>query len=317
MTTDDLPRGVPPGTTWDELAHLVEKLRRIPDRVRILDRTPHWAWTRLRLRPELLSCLTELGLPRRTAEDGLLYDRYDLANSAMQLGQGPLARSARRFWPIAMDRVDAGTSTRYEMKYQMRCPDPGHGPVCHYLLTLPGGEVVARDVPAGETMPDVTVEIVPEIDWPELPDRMRAPLAAVGELDFMLLREEIRRDLSFVRDSGLADCAGTAILVVEEARKLGLRARASFGCVVAPPFGVEHYWAELLVGDRWLPVDPVLIRQMVVWGVLDGDRWPPHRSIGPLVARIGDLGVPLVRHEGEEIPSTLPVRLLTEPVGAA
>jgi len=293
----------------------VTKLRRIPDAARQFTASPAWAWERMRMRPELLSYLTELGLPCVRTAAGVLYDKYDLGNCGMQLGHGPLARSARRFWPIALDRVDSGVRARYEMRYQMRCPEPGHDGVCRYEMTLPGGELITRET-VGGSVPDVTIEVVPRIDWPEVPRGMWSPLAKTAEINFMLLREEIRRDLDFVRASGLADCAGSALLVADEARSCDLPARASFGFVVAPPFGVEHYWTEFLVDGVWVPVDPVLIRQMVHWGVLDSDRWPPHRSIGALVARVGDMGVPIVRHNGEPINSTLPIRLLREAAGA-
>jgi hypothetical protein len=311
MINRELPAGLPAGTTFEELLTLVEKLRRIPDSVRRFDASPGWAWERMRMRPELLAFLTDMGLPCCPTPDGIRYDRYDLGNCGMQLGHGPLARSARRFWPTALGRVDSGVRARYEMRYQMRCPEPGHVGVCRYELMLPGGELITRETTGG-AMPDVSVEITPRIDWPELPKSMWSPLAATAGLNLMFLREEIRRDLDFVRTSRLADCAGSAIFIAEEARLRDLPARASYGLVVAPPFGVEHYWTEFLVEGVWVPVDPVLIRQTVLWGVLDGDRWPPHRSIGPLVARVSDVGVPLVRHNGKSIPSTLPIRLLPD-----
>jgi hypothetical protein len=306
-----LPPGTPPGVTAADLIALVEKLRRIPDSSRQFRRPAEWAWRRLRIRPELLAYLTERGLPNLNpgAYEGPDYDQLDLVNCSLLLGQGTVARAVRRFWPIALGRAAEGTRARYEMQFQVRCPAPGHESPCHFEAALPDGERLARSVEPGAP-PGLAVHLSPEIEWPELPPGMRTVTHAMQDLEFAVLHESIRWDLDFIRASSLADCAGGARFLAAEADRLGLPHRLSFGYIVAPPFAVEHYWTDLRVGDVWVPIDPVLIRNMVGWGVLDGGDWPLHRSIGPLVVRIAESYVPVVTHDGAPIPFTLPVRLL-------
>lgn len=309
----DTPSGVPDATNVAELLDLVDKLRRIPDSVRNFSRDADWAWSRLRIRPDVLRFLLEEGLPRQQSAGAILFDRYDLLNCSLLLGKGTVARAVRRFWPIALRRAAEGIRSRYEMQFQTRCPQPGHAPTCHYAMALPGGDVLERVVDAGAP-PGAAVEVSPVIDWPDLPHQARAAVDELRDLQFVALREPIRWDTDFIRRSGLADCAGGATLLADAAARRGIPARRSFGYIVAPPFAVEHHWTELSVSGVWVPVDPVLIRNMVKWRVLDPVEWPPYRSIGPLVARLAGRYVPVVRHEGTPIAFTLPVRLLPEEV---
>ena len=312
MTLQPAP-DLPPGTAPQDLVELVRLLRRIPDSARRLYCTPEWAWRRLRVRPDLLTYFAAQGLPHRRDADGLYFDRYDLLNCSLQLGQGTLAKAVRRFWPLALRRAAAGVRAHYEMQYQARCPEPGHAGPCHFRVTLPGGDYAERVVDGDTAAPDASVRVSPEIVWPDLPVRDRSVVDEVDGLEFAVLREEIRWDLDFTRRSGLADCAGGARLLAEAAARRGMTSRCSFGYIVTPPFAVEHYWAEVLVEDVWVPVDPVLIRNMLRWNVLDSAEWPLYRSIGPLVTRVAGEQVPVVLHNGDRVRFTLPVRLLPAP----
>jgi hypothetical protein len=303
----------PPGTGGDDLESLVAMLCRIPDSVRQFTRDSDWAWRQLRIRPAFLETLGELGLPRRYDSSGHRYDQYDLLNCSLELGQGVHARSVRRFWPQALRRAAEGTLARYELRFQVRCPEPGHGGPCDYVVALPGGGVFQQTVEPGGRPPGPTVEVSPAIDWPEVPAQARPAIDDVRHLDFVILNEQIRWDLEFSRVTGLADCAGCARLLVEAALRRGLQARTGFGYLVAPPFALEHFWTELRVGDTWVPIDPMLIRRLVRWGALDEATWPVHRSIGPLIVRVSQDAIATAQHNGERIPVTMPVRLLSGP----
>jgi hypothetical protein len=297
----------------DELTEVLKRLARVPDRARRFTRNATWAWRHLRLRPELLRSLTDRGLPHRSTEDGHRYDEHDLLNCAMEVGHGIMARSARRYWPLALRRAARGIRSSYELQFQLRCPEPGHDGPCAYRVALPGGAILVHSVAAGGPAGTIaTVEVAPLIDWPELPSTAHEAIAEVRDLEFVILSEHIRFDLDFNRDSGLVDCVGGSRLLVEAAQRHGLSARNGIGYILAPPFAVEHFWTELLVDGAWVPIDPILVRRMVAWGVLDATAWPDHRSVGPLVVQVntGALGV---RHNGTRIPATLPVRLLHDP----
>jgi hypothetical protein len=303
---------LPPSVSRQELLELAEKLRRIPDDARVYRRSVDWAWNRLRIRPELLLFLAEHGVPTQVSAGTARFDWHDVLNCAMQLGQGPVARAARRFWPVALRRADQGRPARYEVQYQTRCPAPEHEGPCEYVMALPGGKFHRQTTQPGGSAPGVAVVVEPRTTWPALPPAARAALDVAGELDFMLLPEKIRRDVDFLLRSRLGDCCGVALLLARELQARSVPARTSYGFIVTPPFAVEHYWAEALVDDVWVPVDPVLIRTMVRWGVLDPAEWHPYRSIGAILVRVAAEGVPTMVHNGVAVPFTLPTRLLTD-----
>jgi hypothetical protein len=307
----ELPSGVGPRTTRAELLELITKLRRVPDEARLFVRSAAWAWALLRIHPDLLAFLVRHGMPHRLVGSEPQFDRFDLLNCAMQLGLGPLARSAHRFWPAALRRAATGVRTTYRLDFVPRCPQPGHGGECHYVLALPGGEIVERRMPAGES-PSVTVLVSPRVVWPEVPAHLHDLLSSAGDLRFMMLPEDLRRDVGFLRASGLADCAGSTVLLADEARARGVTVRTSYGYIIAPPFAVEHSWAEVRVEDTWVPIDPVLICTMLSWGVLDPREWHPYRSVGPILSRVSDDEMPLTRHGGAPIRGMVVVRPVSE-----
>jgi hypothetical protein len=77
-----------------------------------------------------------------------------------------------------------------------------------------------------------------------------------------------------------------------------------------PPFSTTHHWAEIEVGARWIPVDPVLITAMIEWGVLAPGAWNPYRSPGAIFHRVCASGSDLVTHAdtSKGVMLTLPTR---------
>ena len=318
MSRPDLPDArtttarPPDGPAPADVSALVAKLRRIPDSARRFVETPESARAQFLLRPAMLDLLTATGLPVRRIDGRPHYDRHDLTNCSLHLSVGAAARTARRFWPAALRRVADAGHARYEIQYQIRCPAPGHAAPCSFVLVLPGGRVLERTGTHGRGL-QVAVQVAVEGRWPDLPSAVRTVLdEAVGEAEFMMLPTDVRYDTRFLQASRLGDCAGVTRLLVRQGRAAGLPARPAFGLIVAPPFAAEHFWAEFLVDGRWVPVDPVLIRAMLRWGVLDPAQWHPYRSIGAILSRIADDGVVLAAHDGRAVPFTLPTQLLPE-----
>ncbi|WP_229402871.1 transglutaminase domain-containing protein [Micromonospora okii] len=299
------------GGDLDERAGaLVQKLRRIPDDAREFRLSTADAAAILRVRPALLDMLVGHGLPTRHLNGIRYFDRHDVTNCALHLGSGAIARAARRFWPAALRRTHG--AARYEVQYQARCPQPGHAPTCDWVLVGPDGLVVERTVRPDEPPFRMTAACVDA--WPELPPESHPVLDETRDLEFMMLPTAVRYDVDFIRATGLSDCAGASRLLVQEAVRRGLTARSSYGLIVAPPFAVEHFWAEIAVDGVWVPVDPVLLRAMVTWGGLPSPEWHPYRSIGAILARVADAAVVLASHEGRSAPVTLPSRVV--PMGA-
>jgi transglutaminase-like putative cysteine protease len=105
---------------------------------------------------------------------------------------------------------------------------------------------------------------------PEVKKAARAAAGKARPVDLPVLvrwvHDHVRYALDFnpfnasqVLAEGRGDCSEGALLLVAMARALGLPAREVYGLVLAStePLGFGyHAWAEVAVGDRWLPVDP-------------------------------------------------------------
>lgn len=297
------PEPLPAGITADHVGALIERLRRIPDETRDFIMTPDEAWQYLRVSAALQEHLIDNGLPVRGAGDSTRFDVTDMRNVAMRMGGS--ARSARRFWAAGMNRGGADGPAHYEFQYSVSCPQPGHGGTCKYVFLLPGKGHVEKEVPAGTDAPAPVAQVSIEPDWPALPDEARDLLDLLQGVDFMRLPASLREDTDFIRRAHLGDCLGTTRILVEEGQKRGLPVRSRYGIMVVLPYSNRHNWAEFNVDGRWVPVDPVLLRWMVEWGVVDGAEWDAYRSPGAILTGISATKRPLVTHNGDEIRSTL------------
>jgi hypothetical protein len=304
-TVERLPRGV----STERVLALAERISRIPDRVRAFDYGSEWAWARLRLSTDLLDFMAAHGLPRRVVDGVPAYDNLDLINIAIHLGLGPVARAARRFWPLALRLSAARGGILYEARYHTECPEPGHDGPCRYAFAAPGNAVVECALDGGGP-PQMSVRASTDGRLPPLPPEAREVLRAVEDIQFLIMPKAFSSDIDFVTRNGFGDCEAVCRILSDEARARGIPVRTSYGLLVSPPFATGHYWAEFGVGDAWVPVDPVLTREMIQWGVLDPAEWPPHRSIGPILVRLGDLDTTLATHNGTGVPVTASVRAL-------
>jgi Transglutaminase-like superfamily len=302
---------LPPGVTEPQVLSLLEKLRRIPDSARDFDWGVDAAWTRLRVNHDLMAYLTEHGLPYRIVNGVPKYDRVDIVNVSMRLGFGPLARAPRRFWPLALCRSPASGSVRYEMRYKLACPQPGHDGPCRFVAALPGDATAECVTPSGGPGPQVRLDVSAPTAWPPLPPEVRAVVDTAGDIDYLMLPNSVRHDIDFVTRAGVSDCAGVAKILYREGLARGLEVRACVGLIASPPFSTPHNWAEFRVDGTWVPVDPILVREMVEWGVLDPAEWHPYRSTGALLCRLGDYDTMLAHHDGTPLDISVPTRLLS------
>lgn len=300
---------VPKGLDDASVVGLLAKLTLIPDSARGFSLPVSEVERRFRLTPEVLDYLVARGLPTRHRDGGPHFDYLDIRNTALQLGFGPAAQAARRFWSAGLN-APAGRPTRYEIYYQGACPDRGHAPICHYRIAAPGGRPARVSLPAGHTGALLTVEVSLDNDWQPFPAEWREVLHLMDDLDFMYLPRALRLDLDFVRQTGLCDCVGGAEIIVREGRRRGLPVRRSHGLIMTPPYSTRHDWAEFLVDGRWMPVDPLLVRSMTRWGMLDPAAWPIHRSPGAILVRLTPHRQPLVTHDGTDVPVIMLTRRL-------
>ncbi|MFI7110356.1 transglutaminase domain-containing protein [Nonomuraea sp. NPDC050227] len=288
---------------------LLPKLKLIPNKARSFTMSMDDAIRGYRFTHELLERLLAYGLPAHGGPDGPRMNDMDLRNVALRLGFGPVALAARRFWAASLSQ-SGGQARTYEIFYYAACPTPGHGPACRYRFVLPGGGHAECEVPAAGGGGSYKTTLSLDTGWPLLPSESRYILEVTEGLEFMYLPEALKTDLGFIRRTGLSDCRGTTELLVREGRRHGVPVRPSFGFIVAPPYSSRHNWAEFLVGDRWVPIDPVLIRLMVDMGLLDAREWPVFRSPGTMLVRVGDEPTWVVAHESEPVPAEVRTRRL-------
>lgn len=278
------------------LRAVVDRVRRVPDRYREFVQTERDATSEHRIDDLLLHRLTELGLPRSGSPAEPLYDRLDLANAALAL-RLPSARSmAMRGWANTLRATAGQAASTFEVEIRPRCPVPGHPGECAYeaspeLRSQPGFTTLSD---GGHYLVRDRIEAA-DVD---VPQAVRELAALVAPLHYYLLPEALRADIGFAQETNLADCALASAVLVAQASSWGIRARSSFGFLLAVPYSMEHAWTEVELAGRWVSLDPHLLNLLTTWDLLDRDQWPPHRPISACTWRLSGRKAHPVLHHG-------------------
>lgn len=296
MSTQTLAAGataIPPTSPEDVLP----LLHHVPDHHRVFD-LPQAKAALSGMTPDLLARLVEIGLPYRDTPEGRAFDRYDLDNVALYSGRPSLQRMAMRSWRSALSTLDRpGGVPRRVLEYRLNDASQTDRP-----MTVATADQGVVQIPrAGAVL--WRQELSPPPPPARLPEPLRSLMAEeMDGLRFFMLREGLRWNLEFVRQTGLAECGGASKLLVAAAKARGLTARHAFGLILAEPYATPHFWAEFLVGDEWVAADPMLIRVLTTACGLDPTVWSEHRSPGGALLRLTDVagydaqGRPLLRH---------------------
>ena len=281
---------------------VLAQLGEIPRWVRVFDTSSQEATGRLRIKPDLLARLESLSLAEQ--RDGQTYiDSQDLINTQYRLGGGLLTMGLLALWPKVLTRLPAAGPVALDVGFDARCPHPGHPGTCDFTMVLPDGRSYQIETPAGPGQPLVWVRFDLPTRWPELPSAVREIIDEMQDIRFVLLRHHVAWDeAAFVRRTGLADCQAFVRLLIERASGCGVPMRPFYGLLAAPPMARSHTWAEVEVGEIWVPIDPLLINTLVAHNFLDRESWPPHRSPGATFCPLGDTYRPLlVTHRGDRV----------------
>jgi len=291
---------------------LLTRLATVPRRARSFVISAHDAGGPLRVRARSLDLLESHGLVE-TRHGVRHFDETDLINVDLYAGRGPLTASLHRLWPAMLNRTPDSGPVGYRAEYRAPCPDPGHSGNCEYSMLTPDGLATVSVPPTARGEPVARFDLELPSRWPALPDEAREVLDSVSHLRFVRLprrNDQPWDDIGFVHRTGLADCVAVTQLLVERGAERGLAMRHSFGLMIAPPlFSIPHYWAEVLVDGTWVPVDPLLINTLVAWNLLDGSEWPPYRSPGTVLYRLGDRSSVVAHHHGRTVPVNVRVTL--------
>ncbi len=293
------------------VAVLLDKLRRIPDHERQYTVTAPQALVDYQVPAGLLDVLRGEGLPAEQAPDGWRYDLADLLNVALHLDIGSRHRRAFLWWIRELGRP-YGDTVRYRLDYLPGCPDPEHPGPCRYSLLGYGGERVEVTGVPGSAAPLYSLQFRLDRRPSTLPARLRRLVDEVAGIQFVRLHDPLRWDTDFIRATGMGDCCGVAVLMVDEANRRGIPARMSAGRSLTPPFSTGHFWAEFQVGQRWVALDPVLITALREWGIADPATWTRYDSFGGIMGRLGDRRTPLALHDGTEIEPKLATARIPE-----
>ncbi|MEV6927329.1 transglutaminase domain-containing protein [Dactylosporangium sp. NPDC051485] len=284
----------------DTVEQIVDRLRRIPLQARRFWVSSDRAHAAYRIDGELLSSAIGAGLPHVPGPDGPLFDADDLTNLSLRLRLRSPMRAAMRYWDRILNRP-AGDRREFLVDYLARCPLPGHGGDCEMTCGTPDGVVAVPWSAAEFDRPLVTTAVTLHNDWPDLPPGLVELIGELADVEFYRLPRLMKADIGFMLEQRIGDCLGFARFLTDRGNRRGLRMRCVFGLIVSPPYSAQHFWAEVDVAGRWVPVDPGLLRGLAVWGVLD-PGWPEHRSPGAILAGLSDRNGIVVSDHGVPVP---------------
>jgi transglutaminase superfamily protein len=258
------------------------------------------------LRAELLTRMVGLGLPSAEKDGVAYFERSDLVNMSVRLRTGTRYLTIRRFWPRAIRALEGKSQMGYSLSYVASCPSGQPHPGCSFRVLTPRGSA-ERPGTAGQPGPIYTTDVWLSCEWPELPAIAREVVDIAEKFELTWLPLALRTDTGFMRSTGLANCIGLSRILAAESRKRGLQARSVFGFLASPPYGNIHFWAEVRAGELWVPIDPMMIRTMIGWDVLDSSAWTPYRSLGGILCKLGSRSRPVVTHDSREVAASFPV----------
>ncbi|MFC5833564.1 transglutaminase domain-containing protein [Nonomuraea insulae] len=283
-----------------ELERVTECVRRIPDSYRQYSVPAAKARSFFRIPPDVLEGLLDLGLPRGAGGNDMTFDEHDLKSIVFLLRLPSPQLIAFRAMSDALERSATGLPARRTVNIQARCPNPGHEGPCDFELSA-----------KAKRHPDVTeirrvdprhfaVELLlPGRDptyfcfTPEQEQLARE----VRRMEFLYIPFDLNDDLAFLADSGLADCRLATHFLYTRGRELGVPVRRAAGLFLSKPFSNRHFWVEFKHEGQWLPADPFFLPVLQRLGMLDGSRWPQHRSpLDALWKLDADPDKPLITH---------------------
>jgi hypothetical protein len=287
-------------STGDELDGWIARLREIPDGDRAFTADPARAEREMGVDAALARELIARGLPHADGEDGPRFWPTDLHYLGLRLGCATLYQGVLNRWAGALTAFSARPATDVEIRCSAYAPRGT--PV--ELLVAPGERLRAN---VGDRAAPLRFEATTRGAWPSLDGALDGALGALladlATYDFCWLQPPRETDLAFVRRTRLANCLSPACLLVEEAPRLGIEARLAHGLLLAPPYSTPHNWAELRAPDgTWTPLDPLLLGLLARFAGLDPEAWPPGRSPGAVLLRLGEPGAPLLRAAEDGAP---------------
>ncbi|MGY0057646.1 hypothetical protein ACWY4P_13960 [Streptomyces sp. LZ34] len=298
---------------------VLERAARIPHRFRRFEVSAETAARVHRIDEALLGEALDLGLAYEGSGADRRFDDLDLKNLGLGLRIPSPAWLQVRLSAQPFNAAAVRTAT-YRTRFQGRVagvlePSPQlMSGVVDGTLRRMGPDVFEADihVPADENAPaeDAAAAAAAAADAADCARELGPVLPEAARLEYYLVPGELRDDVGFVRETRLADCRAGTTYLVRVAADAGAAVRPAGGLLLAGAFPLPHAWLEVRRGDRWLPADPYYLVSMAGYGLLDGERWPPHRSVAGTVWKICGPHADLWFLAGDGRPAKTSVRIL-------
>jgi Transglutaminase-like superfamily len=265
----------------------IARLRLIPYELRRFDVDLRRARLEYGFEPELVQELISRGLPHTLGEGSPRLAAVDLHYLGLRLGCATTYLAVLGSWASSLQAAGEGEWSAVEV----RCAPHAPRGTDVTVLIGPGRYVRSR---IGADRVAASVRVVPAGHWPAVGSALADLLADVASLDFCWLPESLEGDVEFTRQTRLSDCGNAVLYLFSQCTRLGVAARLAYGLLLATPLSTPHSWVEIAVGDRWVPVDPLLIGLLARHSTLDACAWPPTRSPGAALMRLADRQTPIV-----------------------
>lgn len=287
-----------------DLTGSIDRLREIPEEQRSFDVGERRAAAEFGVDELLARELIEAGVPYCDSPDERLFAEVDLHFIGIRLGCAAPYVAALGQWATVLQSLTAGGKTTLTVRYVAQAP-----PGTDVEVLLPPGRRTSTTLGADRTAARFETSL--RTVWPEVDPLLHDILEELASLELALIPQQLVCDTEFLRRTRLASCASASQLLVEECGRRGIEARRAFGLMLARPFATTHNWAEVRVGDTWVPLDPLLLGTLERWADADPRAWPPTRSPGGMLLRVAAEPTAIVTADGEPLPVSFLTSLLS------
>jgi hypothetical protein len=247
--------------------------------------------------------LIALGLPHTMNDGEPSFTATDLHFIGLRLGCASTYLGVLQTWASSLKASADGEWRSVEI----RCVPNAPQKTAVDVLVGPDQRVRAS---VGANRIAASIRAVPVWQWPAVSPVLEDLLLDVAALDFCWMPESLNGDVEFTRQTRLSDCGNAALLLSMECAHLGIASRTAYGLLLATPFSTPHTWVEIGVGDRWVPLDPLLIGLLGQYTNLDASMWPPIRSPGAVLLRLAGQETPIVLADGRPLQASFLTRIL-------
>lgn len=299
-----------PTVPLDAVDRWIAALGAIPRAARVYDVNPRRAELEFGITSAIANLLLDRGLPRSSVEGETRFAWSDLHYIALRLGSARLYLRTMRSWAHSVASAAQCGSRMIGLRYRTYA-----SPGTTVGVLLPEGRRVKAVIGPDQIVARLNVHMANcESVFPPSVQRVLHQAAA---FDFYFLPPSLAGNLAFARRTGLCACFTASRFVVSECQQLGIEARMAYGLLLAPPLGTPHQWAEIRLGDIWVPADPLLLTILGRFAGLDTSRWPCTRSPKAVLLRLADCEIPIVDGAGGPVETSFVVSVGEQTTAAA